>query len=83
MSHKFRMEAPFHEGLPYLSREEEVTARQIAINRQNKSVVAEIDLRENDLEATAFVKRIRSEIDAWKNLPEVRSPSLLLTCTNI
>ena len=74
MSHKFRMEAPFLEGLPYLSREEEVTARQIAMNRQNKSSVAEIDLKEGDVEATAFVERIRSEIDNWKNLTEVRFP---------
>lgn len=74
MSHKFRMEAPFLDGLPYLSREEEVTARQIAMNRQNKAIVAEIDLKESDVEAAAFVERIRSEIDTWKNLPEVRSP---------
>ena len=74
MSHKFRMEAPFLDGIPYLSREEEVTARQIAMNRQNKSSVAEIDLKEGDVEATAFVERIRSEIDTWKNLAEVRPP---------
>lgn len=74
MSHKFRMEAPFLDGISYLSREEEVTARQIAMNRQNKSSVAEIDLKEGDVEATAFVQRIRSEIDTWKNLAEVRSP---------
>lgn len=78
MSHKFRMEAPFLDGLPYLSREEEVTARHVAISRQNKAIVAEIDLKEGDIEATAFIKRIRSEIDAWKNLPEVRIPSLFM-----
>ena len=75
MSHKFRMEAPFLEGVSYLSREEEVTARQLAISRQNKASVAEIDLNESDLEATAFVTRIRSEINTWINLPEVRPPS--------
>lgn len=74
MSHKFRMEAPFLDGISYLSREEEVTARQIATNRQNKSSVAKIDLKEGDVEAAAFVERIRSEIDTWKNLAEVRSP---------
>lgn len=74
MSHKFRMEAPFVDGISYLSRQEEITARQIAINRQNKSTVAEIDLKEGDVEATAFIERIRSEIDAWMNLGEVRSP---------
>lgn len=73
MSHKFRMESPFLDGISYLSREEEVTARQIAMNRQNKSNVAEIDLKEGDVEATAFVERIRSEIDTWKKLGEVRS----------
>lgn len=76
MSHKFRMEAPFLDGLPYLSREEELTARQIAISRQNKASVAEIDLKESDVEATAFIERIRLEIDTWKNLPEVGSLSL-------
>lgn len=72
------MEAPFLDGLPYLSREEELTARRIAISRQNKASVAEIDLKEGDVEATAFVSRIRSEIDTWKNLPEVRFPSLFM-----
>lgn len=70
------MEAPFLDGLPYLSRAEEMTARQIALKRQNKVSVAEIDLKESDVEATAFVKRIRSEVDTWMNLPEVRPPSI-------
>ena len=74
MSHKFRIEAPFVDGISYLSRQEEITARQIAMNRQNKSTVAEIDLKEGDVEATAFVERIRSEIDAWMNVGDVRSP---------
>jgi poly(A)-specific ribonuclease len=66
------MDAPFLDGISYLSREEEATARQIAINRQSKASVVEIDLKESDAEAVAFVQRIRSEIDTWKNLPEVR-----------
>jgi poly(A)-specific ribonuclease len=78
MSHKFRMDAPFLDGISYLSREEEATARQIAINRQSKASVAEIDLKESDAEAVAFVQRIRSEIDTWKNLPEVRLSACLV-----
>jgi poly(A)-specific ribonuclease len=78
MSHKFRMEAPFLDGLSYLSREEEATARHIAVNRKNKAGAAEIDLKEGDVEAMAFIQRVRLEIDAWENLEAVgRSPVLL------
>ena len=77
MSHKFRMDAPFLDGLHYLSREEEATARRIALSRQNKFGVSEIDFREGDVEALAFVQRVRSEIDIWKNLEAVRLPLLI------
>lgn len=74
MSHKFRMEAPFLDGLSYLSREEEATARHIAVNRQNKARIAEIDLKEGDVEAMAFIQRVRSEITTWESLEAVRRP---------
>ena len=61
------MEAPFLEGVPYLSREEEAVARAVAIARQDKSSVPDLAIKKDDIEALDFLRRIREEIDVWKN----------------
>lgn len=68
----FRMDAPFVQGVPYYSREEESVARKTASARQNKAGVADIDIKNDDIESLKFIQRIRSEIDAWKNSTEVK-----------
>lgn len=60
------MEAPFLEGVPYYSREEEAAARAIALARQNKASVPDLTIKKDDTEALEFVRRVRQEIDAWK-----------------
>lgn len=73
LSHHFRMEAPFLEGVAYLSREEEALARHLALTRLNKASVADIQIQSEDHESLAFVQRIRKEIDEWKSRTTVRT----------
>ena len=61
------MEAPYLEGVPYLSREEEALARRLWLSRQDKAAVMDIKLRDDDPESLEFVRRVRNEIDGWKN----------------
>ena len=61
------MEAPFLEGVPYFSREEETAARAIAIARQDKASVPDLKIKKDDAEALEFVRRVRDEIAVWKN----------------
>ena len=70
------MEAPFLEGVPYFSREEEAAARAIAIARQDKSSVPDLTIKKDDVEALDFVRRVRKDIKVWKDHPKVRSEIL-------
>ena len=53
------MEAPFLEGVPYFSREEEAMARRL---RDEKAVYTDIDIDRDDLESLKFVKAVTDEI---------------------
>ena len=83
LSHGFCIQAPFIEGVSYFSREEESIARQIASARQNKTNVADIEIKSDDTEALEFVERVRSEIDAWKNCTTVRLCQLSSTAAQL
>ena len=61
---KFRMEAPFIEGVHYLSRAEEAKARHLILEDQDRT---NIQLAADDEEGLAFVARVRAEINLWKN----------------
>lgn len=65
MSHGFNMEAPFTKGVPYLSREEEQTAINLELSRQNKSEIADILLRPDETESIQFVRKVRADIEKW------------------
>lgn len=65
------MEAPFLDGIPYLSRNEELDARLKAAARQDKAGFAILEIPANDIETHQFMKRVRSEIDVWKDSKEV------------
>ncbi|KAI9760982.1 MAG: Mitochondrial beta-keto-acyl synthase [Chaenotheca gracillima] len=65
LGHRFRLEAPFTEGVPYLSRQEEAAARRIALERQEKWSIADIDLREDDVQGKEFVETTRQAIKTW------------------
>ena len=74
------MDAPFLEGVPYLSREEEALARELELSRLNKTSIADIQLKSDDTESITFVQRVREEVEVWKKRTTVGAP--LLTSRN-
>lgn len=71
LSHGFRMDAPFVDGIPYLSRNEELDARLKAAARQDRAGFATLEIPANDIDTHQFMKRVRSEIGVWKDNKEV------------
>lgn len=75
MGNKFRIEAPFQEGVPYLSRDEEKLAMAKAVERRDRvTVPSDIDVKETDHESLQFLKVVRSGINAWLALGDVDAP---------
>lgn len=69
------MEAPFTEGVPYLSRQEEARARSIAAARRDKTSVADIKIPADDIDSIEFFQRVRREVRQW--LANLRDPSVV------
>jgi len=63
----FRMDAPFSEGVPYFSREEEGRARAAAARRRDKTDITDIFIKDGDSESHGFIKRVRHEVRVWKS----------------
>ncbi|OJD24508.1 hypothetical protein ACJ73_04129 [Blastomyces percursus] len=62
----FRMEAPFVEGLSYLSRLEEQLAMTKLAERENRTAkLADIKPENMDPESRAFVAEVRGLVDSW------------------
>ena len=70
------MEAPFSEGVPYFSREEEATSRAAELAKRDRSYFADIFIRDGDTESLEFIRRVRQEVTAWRNRSTVSSLSL-------
>ncbi len=73
LGHGFRMEAPFFEGVPYLSRGEEAASRAAEAAKRDKNSLADIFIRRGDTESLEFVQRVRQEITAWEDCSTVSS----------
>ena len=65
------MEAPYLEGVPYLSRDEEAQARKKAAAKQDGTAFTDIQLKAEDLKSVEFVARVRQKIDVWRDREEV------------
>ncbi|CAK1364884.1 hypotheticalsprotein [Cercospora beticola] len=74
----FDMNRPFARGVPYLSRAEAKDARAKYAKRQDKSAVADIQIKPTEVEALAFMDRIRGEIEAWKKSRNMNTPEYLM-----
>lgn len=59
------MDAPFLEGVPYLSREEEALAIINEETRADKTNIADIHLKKEDTEMLGFVAKTRHQIMEW------------------
>lgn len=80
MSNGFRMEAPYVDGLHYLSREEESQVKADLVERENFSnVISDIDVKDTDEESLDFLKAVRRDIDEWIAMGDVHYPSRYLS----
>ncbi|KAF1344607.1 ribonuclease H-like domain-containing protein [Delphinella strobiligena] len=75
----FQIELPFISGVPYLSRSEAELAEQKAITRNDRSAIADIMIKPEDIQSIAFLKRVRAEIADWIKLDHSLHPALLIT----
>ena len=66
LNNHFRIDAPFLEGVPYLSREEEVGAVKAELARADKEGISDIHLRPEDTTSLNFVKETRKKIEEWR-----------------
>jgi poly(A)-specific ribonuclease len=63
MNNGFQMELPFTKGVQYLSREEAEKAKQHAYDRADKkNIVADLQLKDEDVDSLDFVRRTREAI---------------------
>jgi poly(A)-specific ribonuclease len=73
----FDLNAPFHEGVSYLSTKEEEQVLEDAhrhnSGRLNTGTVAQIVLSKGDAESVAFLADVRKDIEEWLNVGEVSS----------
>lgn len=67
----YSMDAPFKEGVPYLTKEETQEARQRAMEKWDRSSIPDISIRPDDEKALKFMKRVRKEIDEWQKSSKV------------
>jgi poly(A)-specific ribonuclease len=74
MRNGFDMGAPFFKGAPYLSRAEEATALAIEAAKSDKAKIEDIHLRPDEVDSINFVRRVRNEIEQWKNRGPVGKP---------
>ncbi|TKA29813.1 hypothetical protein B0A50_03177 [Salinomyces thailandicus] len=61
----FDMARPYTHGVPYLSREESREARARHAKRQDKSALADIQIKPTEVESLAFLERARESINRW------------------
>lgn len=67
------MEAPFLDGVPYFSREEEAASRAAEVAKRDRNRFADIFIRDGDTESLEFIQRVRQEVTAWRNRGTVSS----------
>jgi poly(A)-specific ribonuclease len=63
----FNFDRPFSAGVRYLSRAEEVAARQVAKERTERTHFGDIQLQDEDTDALTFVAKVRSEVREWRD----------------
>lgn len=69
------MEALYNNGVPYLSREEELLALSKVMERRDRAPVRDsLKARETDYESLAFLTTVRRLVDDWLVMGDVNSP---------
>ena len=78
IQHGFRMDLPFTEGVPYLSRDEAKVVKATAYAKmEEKGALPDIDLsKPEDAAAVEFMDDVRRAIKEWQKSGKVRSPGV-------
>ena len=63
----FQFEMPFTWGVPYLSRNEAKLAKEKSNARQDRAAFPDMQIKTEDTEAHELMRKVRAEIDQWKN----------------
>lgn len=74
LSHGYQMDAPFKEGIPYLSKEDAKLAKQRGMLRWDKTSIPDIKIKSTDFKAIGFMQRVRGEVREWQQTKEVGLP---------
>ncbi|KKY23378.1 putative caf1 family [Diplodia seriata] len=67
----FKMDLPMTKGVPYLSRDEAKRAKKLAYARWDKSAIADVQLKEHEVQSLEFVSKVRCAINTWKETGKV------------
>ena len=78
MAHNFKMDAPFLQGIRYLSWQEEAQARTTATAEWSRETIADISISRDDTENLQLMARVREEISIWRQRTSVRFPGFSL-----
>jgi poly(A)-specific ribonuclease len=63
----YSMDAPYKDGVPYMTREETKDARKRTMERWDRASIPDINIRPDDAQALDFMQRARDQIDDWEN----------------
>lgn len=74
----FNLSVPFEKGVPYLSRTESKLAREKHAKRQDKTAIADIQVKPTDTASLAFFERVRDEINEWLASRKIDTPEYLI-----
>lgn len=77
LEHGFNFDLPFREGVPYLSRNEAALARKAGLDRLDRSIIPDIQLKVEDVQALGFLTRVRNDINTWLETRKVTSLTFL------
>ncbi|KAL1624523.1 hypothetical protein SLS54_003866 [Diplodia seriata] len=78
----FKMDLPMTKGVPYLSRYEAKRAKKLAYARWDKSAIADVQLKEHEVQSLEFVSKVRCAINTWKETGKPFANHLNIVSTN-
>lgn len=67
LRNNYDMSLPFTKGIPYLTQAEANKAKSLALKRLDRDAIPDIDLRADDHQARAFMKRTKASIEQWQS----------------
>lgn len=82
LSHGFQMNLPMTKGVPYLSRDEARKAKELAYARWDKSRIADVQLRADEVQSLEFLRKVRIAIDKWRETGKPDVSFLNIVCTD-